>query len=148
MKIDHEYLMFGLTVGIRNRVAIYNHMRSFLFDSIAARGFDANDPKLFNPLTIEQQAMRLAEEVIGDVERDFSDIFENGETDIDHGEIKELVAATLNETIEQQKAAFVVDETFGLEWLIHDASGVAPMTPEGGLSIERLMTKGPDRDES
>jgi hypothetical protein len=82
MKIDHEYLMFGLTVGIRNRVAIYNYMRAFLFDSIAARGFEVNDAKLFNPLTIEQQAMRLAEEVVGDVENDFADIFEEIESTI------------------------------------------------------------------
>jgi hypothetical protein len=148
MKIDHEYLMFGLAVGIRNRVAIYNHMRAFLFDSIAARGLDANDPKLFNPLTIEQQAMRLAEEVVGDVENDFRDISaEIGLSILDQDEIKKLIGATLNETIEQKKSAFLVDELFGLNWLIHDASGVAPMTPEGGIPIDGFMTYGPDRDD-
>jgi hypothetical protein len=73
MKIDHQYLTFGLAVGVRNRIAIYNHMRAFLFDSISARGLTANDPELFNQLTIEQQALRLAEEVIAEVEHELAD---------------------------------------------------------------------------
>jgi hypothetical protein len=146
MKIDHDYLMFGLTVGVRNRVAIYNHMRSFLFDSIAARGLDAKDAELFNQLTIEQQAMRLAEEVVGEVESEFSDIFDLEPT-IGESQIKAMAASRLIEAIDEKRSAFLVDELCGLDWLIHDASGVAPMTPEGGLPIDGLMDHGPDRDQ-
>jgi hypothetical protein len=144
MKIDHEYLAFGLTVGIRNRVAIYNHMRSFLFDGIAGRGFEANDENLFNRLTIEQQAMRLTEEVVEEIEYQFTTIFDEMGSTVDENEIKTLVAAALNEEIEEKKSAFLVHESCGLDWLIHHAGGVAPMTPEGGIPMDGMMRTGPD----
>jgi len=127
MKIDHEYLSFGLTVGVRNRVAIYNHMRAFLFDSIAARGLAAKDAELFNQLTIEQQAMRLAEEVIREVEGDLSDIFEELGSEIDENLAKSLAASCLTEAIDRKTSEFLVDDLYGLTWLIHDASGEAPL---------------------
>jgi hypothetical protein len=90
--------------------------------------------------------MRLAEEVVGDVENDFADIFEEMESTIGEDEIKTLVADTLKVEIEKKTSAFLVEELYGLDWLIHHASGVAPMAPEGGLPMDHFMRSGPDRD--
>jgi len=147
MKIDHEFLSFGLTVGVRNRVAIYNHMRDFLFDAISARGLAAKDPKLFNQLTIEQQAMRLGEEAIAAVEDKLGDIFnEMAASPIYETEAVAFAASCLTETIDRKASEFLADNLFGLTWLIHDASGVAPMTREGDIPWDSLMEFGPDRD--
>jgi hypothetical protein len=146
MKIDLEYLTFGLTVGVRNRVAIYNHIRTFLFESIAGYGFAVEDQALFNHLTIEQQAMRLTDEAIAEAESRLADIFSEMGIESNEAAARQLAAATLMETIESITSNFLSDDLFGLTWLIHDASGVAPATPEGGISMDLSMTYGPDRD--
>jgi len=146
MKIDLEYLTFGLAVGIRNRVAIYNHFRTFLFESIAARELAVEDQALFNHLTIEQHALRLAEESIAEAESQLADMFSNMASPVDEADAKQQAASYLMEAIDQRTSEFLTDDFMGLTYLIHDASGVAPMTPEGGISMDGLFNHGPDRD--
>jgi hypothetical protein len=144
MKIDRRDLSFVLAVGSRNRVAIYNHMRGVLFDSIMSRGFRANDPALFNELTIEQRAMELADKAIAQAEFEMQDYVWTGQTIQD---AMDIATSCLTEVVDLTAAEFLADEHFGLTWLIHEASGVAPMTPSGGLSLD-LNSTGPDREDN
>ena len=130
MKIDRSDLTFDLAVGSRNRVAIYNHMREVLFDNIASRGFRAKDPGLFNQLTIEQRAMELTDKAIAQAEFEVQDYVWIGQTTHD---VMDNATSCLTEVVDLTASEFLADEESGLTWLIHEASGVAPMTLRGGL---------------
>jgi hypothetical protein len=144
MKIDRSDLTFELAVGSRNRVAIYNHMRGLLFDNIVSRGFRAKDPELFNQLTIEQRAMELTDRAIAQAEFEMQGYVSICQTIND---ILDIATSSLTEVIDLTASEFLADENSGLMWLIHEASGVAPMTPSGGFSLDLCMkSTGPDRD--
>ena len=126
--IDFRDCHLTMTIGTRTKVSIYNHMRQFLIDEIEVRGFTVHDSALFNMLTIEERALRLAEEAIEDAKREFDD---NGLVVGEMGgsffstlaELDEEIPRLVARCIAEARANFLADPFNGLDMTIQLASG-------------------------
>lgn len=73
MDIDCSDARYELKIGDRIRRSLNRHFHAFIYKQIRSRGFDAEDPKLFNQDTLEAEAWRLTATVIEEAEREFRD---------------------------------------------------------------------------
>ena len=73
MQIDCSDARYELKIGDRVRRSLIRHFHAFIIKQIKSRGFDADDPRLFNQDTIEAEAWRLAATAIEEAEREFRD---------------------------------------------------------------------------
>ena len=73
MDIDCSDVQYELKIGNRVRRALIRHFHAFIVKQIKSRGFDADDPTLFNQDILEAEAWRLAATVIEEAEREFRD---------------------------------------------------------------------------
>jgi hypothetical protein len=71
MQIDCSDVRYELRIGDGVRRSLIRHFRAFISQQIRGRGFDAEDPMLFNQDTLEAEAWRLAATVIHDAESEF-----------------------------------------------------------------------------
>ena len=88
--------------------------------------------------------MELADKAIAQAEFEMQDYVWTGQTIQD---AMDIATSCLTEVVDLTAVEFLADEHFGLTWLIHEASGVAPMTPSGGLPLD-LNSTGPDREDN
>jgi hypothetical protein len=73
MQIDCSDAQYELKIGNRVRRSLIRHFHAFIIKQIQSRGFDAEDPRLFNQDMIEAEAWRLAATVIEEAEGEFRD---------------------------------------------------------------------------
>jgi hypothetical protein len=107
--IDIDCSDCGATVkvGLRTRISLYNHLRAFLITEITRKGFAAEDPKLFNMLTIEEAAMRMADQVAKSVEAaEFHDPIIATPTG------PEFVEELIDENLADVKTEYLKDDVF------------------------------------
>jgi hypothetical protein len=73
MQVDCSDARYELKIGDRVRRSLIRHFHAFIIKRIKSRGFDADDPRLFNQDMIEAEAWRLAAIVVEEAEREFRD---------------------------------------------------------------------------
>ena len=127
MDIDCSDAQYELKIGNRVRRSLIRHFHAFIVKQIKSRGFDAEDPRLFNQDILEAEAWRLAATVIEEAEREFNDD--------DYGaQIGILVPSSAPEYLEEHLPGrvleteddYLTDSHGGLSRLIGRASGHFP----------------------
>jgi len=127
MDIDCSDAQYELKIGNRVRRSLIRHFHAFIVKRIKSRGFDAEDPRLFNQDVLEAEAWRLAATVIEEAEREFNDD--------DYGaQIGILVPSSASEYLEEHLPGrvleteddYLTDSHGGLSRLIGRASGHFP----------------------
>ena len=127
MDIDCSDAEYELKIGDRVRRSLIRHFHAFIVKQIKSRGFDSEDPRLFNQDILEAEAWRLAATVIEEAEREFNDD--------DYGaQIGILVPSSASKYLEEHLPGRVVeteddyltDSHGGLSRLIGRASGHFP----------------------
>ena len=127
MDIDCSDAQYELKIGNRVRRSLIRHFHAFIVKRIKSRGFDAEDPRLFNQDVLEAEAWRLAATVIEEAEREFNDD--------DYGaQIGILVPSSASEYLEEHLPSrvleteddYLTDSHGGLSRLIGRASGHFP----------------------
>ncbi|HEV8259785.1 MAG TPA: hypothetical protein VGQ19_03385, partial [Burkholderiales bacterium] len=73
MDIDCSDAQYELKIGDSVRRSLIRHFHAFIIKQIKTRGFDADDPRLFNQDVLDAEAWRLAATVIEEAEREFHD---------------------------------------------------------------------------
>ena len=68
MRIDCADCTFTLSIGEGVRRSLIRHFRAWLNEQIKARGFKADDPKLFDQDAIDAEAWMLADKLIASEE--------------------------------------------------------------------------------
>jgi hypothetical protein len=127
MDIDCSDAQYELKIGDSVRRALIRHFRAFIITQIKSRGFDADDPRLFNQDMLDAEAWRLAATVIEEAEREFHD-------DEYGAQIGILVPSSASEYLEEHlpgrvleiEGDYLIDSHGGLSKLIGLASGHFP----------------------
>jgi hypothetical protein len=65
MNIDCSDAQYELKIGDSVRRSLIRHFHAFIIKQIKTRGFDADDPRLFNQDVLDAEAWRLAATVMG-----------------------------------------------------------------------------------
>jgi hypothetical protein len=127
MQVDCSDARYELKIGDRVKRSLIRHFHAFIINQVQSRGFDAEDPKLFNQDTLEAEAWRLAATVIEEAEREFND-------DEYGAQIGVLVPSSASEYLGQHlpnrvaevEDDYLTDSHAGLSRLIGVASGHFP----------------------
>jgi len=127
MNIDCSDVQYELKIGDRVRRSLIRHFHAFIIKQIKSRGFDADDPKLFNQDMLDAEAWRLAATVIEEAEREFHD-------DEYGAQIGILVPSSASEYLEEHLPGrvleieddYLIDSHGGLSKLIGLARGHFP----------------------
>jgi len=127
MDIDCSDAQYELKIGDRVRRSLIRHFHAFIIKQIKSRGFDADDPKLFNQDMLDAEAWRLAATVIEEAEREFHD-------DEYGAQIGILVPSSASEYLEEHLPGrvleieddYLIDSHGGLSKLIGLAGGHFP----------------------
>lgn len=124
MNIDCSDAQYELKIGDNVRRSLIRHFHAFIIKQIKMRGFDADDPRLFNQDVLDAEAWRLAATVIEEAEREFHD-------DKYGAQIGILVPSSASEYLEEHLPGrvleieddYLIDSHGGLSKLIGLASG-------------------------
>jgi hypothetical protein len=136
MCIDIEDCGVELGLGNRFRRSLRRGIMSWLISGIEARGFQATDPALFDQDSIEDEAERLAEDVINRLTVDFRNQAPSWVPDCYPESVAEWLRVSLDENLEQVKKEFEDNTLFGWHFLISEAAG-APLEIAGtGVVID------------
>jgi hypothetical protein len=130
MNIDCSDVQYELKIGDSVRRSLIRHFHAFIIKQIKTRGFDADDPRLFNQDVLDAEAWRLAATVIEEAEREFHD-------DEYGAQIGILVPSSASEYLEEHLPGrvleiendYLIDSHGGLSKLIGLASGHFPGPP-------------------
>jgi hypothetical protein len=132
--IEYSGWALSIRIGPYMRVALQRHLRTFVIEEIKKRGFDADDPQLFDEVKIELEAQELADEVIGKVETalnadpltDIEDCIIN--RDKLSFSLEDVVREVLDRWLAETKEDFVINR---LKFLVEWASGHFMGCPDG-----------------
>ncbi|QCG97388.1 hypothetical protein E6C67_26825 [Azospirillum sp. TSA2s] len=131
MKITPDDCGIELSLSRRAERSIRNSMMDWILSEIEKRGFSARDEKLFNQDTIEDDAERLAGEVVDLLKMHFRDQAATSCADCWPASIHEWLMATLPECVDDVCNGYIEQgEIGGLDFLIINASGT-PIHMEG-----------------
>lgn len=127
MDIDCSDAQYELKIGDSVRRSLIRHFHAFIIKQIKSRGFDADDPRLFNQDMLDAEAWRLAATVIEEAEREFHD-------DEYGAQIGILVPSSASEYLEEHLPGrvleieddYLIDSHGGLSKLIGLAGGHLP----------------------
>lgn len=111
-----------IDIGPRTRTALFVDMRAFLLEEIRKRGLKPDDPKLFSMPVIEETALRLADNFIGEARDYFVDVGDTAAMLAAGEPAPVLVAKYISKERASFKAAYLSDALGGLDSLIALAS--------------------------
>ena len=135
MDIDCTDCAFEIYVGGRTRRSLIRHFSTFLKQAIHNKGFNANDPELFDQDMIEEQAWRMAELAIDEMKRSwrtaqlainnmkrsYDDV-----RDVVSGSAQEFAETYFADWLPQIESEYLSDDLTSIDALIELASGHFP----------------------
>ncbi len=127
MQVDCSDARYELKIGDRVKRSLIRHFHAFITKQVQSRGFDAEDPKLFNQDTLEAEAWRLAATVIEEAEREFRDDEFGAQIGVlVPSSAAEYLAQHLPDRVAEAEDDYLTDSHGGLSHLIGLASGQLP----------------------